>query len=198
MFRRLLLMGLACTVLPACASTSITNSWTDPGTTGPVSFARIIVVFMSGNESVRRTAEDALVQRVGPERAVPSYTIISQEEAQATDSSVDQLRAENFDGAIVMRVISRDQELSYSPGMTYPGYYRGFYGYYGYGWPVVYDPGYLRADTVVTVETNVFSVTDDKLLWSGVSETFNPNDVANAVNDVADAASEELRRQGLL
>jgi len=62
----------------------------------------------------------------------------------------------------------------------------------------LYDPGYLRTDTVVTVETNVFSVTDDKLLWSGVSETFNPNDVAKAVNDVADAVSEELRQQGLL
>ena len=64
--------------------------------------------------------------------------------------------------------------------------------------PAVYQPGYLQSDTVVTVETNVYSVTDDKLLWSGVSETFNPSDVAKAVNDVADAASRELRRQGLL
>lgn len=198
MFRRFVLMGLACIILPACASTSLTNSWKDPGTTGPVSFDQILVVFMNSNESVRRIAEDALVRRVGPGRRIASYTIISQEEARATDNAADKLRAANFDGAIVMRVISRDQELSYSPGMTYPSHYGSFYGYYGYGWPSVYDPGYLRTDTVVTVETNVFSVTDDKLLWSGVSETFNPNDVAKAVNDVADAVSEELRQQGLL
>ncbi len=198
MFRHFVLMGLMCTLLSACASTSFTNSWKDPGTTGPVSFDRVVVVFMSGNESVRRIAEDALVARAAPGQAVASYTIISQEETRDTESASAKLRAANFDGAIVMRVISRDQELSYSPGMTYPSHYRGFYGYYGYGWPTVYEPGYLRSDTVVTVETNVYSVTDDKLLWSGVSETFNPSDVAKAVNDVADAASRELRRQGLL
>lgn len=51
---------------------------------------------------------------------------------------------------------------------------------------------------MVTIETNVYSVTEDKLLWSGISETFNPSDVAKVVNDIADAASRELRRQGLL
>ncbi len=198
MFRQSVSLGLMCLLLAACASTNLTDSWKDPGTTGPVSFDRIVVVFMSANESVRRIAEDALVRRADPGQAVASYTIISQEEVRDTESAADKLRAANFDGAIVMRVIGRDQQLSYSPGMTYPSHYGGFYGYYGYGWPAVYQPGYLQADTVVTVETNVYSVTDDKLLWSGVSETFNPSDVAKAVNDVADAASRELRRQGLL
>ena len=198
MWLRFVLMGLTCTLLSACASTSLTDSWKDPGTTGPVSFDRMVVVFMSGNESVRRIAEDALVARIGPGRAVASYTMITQEEARDTENAAAKLRAANFDGAVVMRVISRDQQLSYSPGMTYPTYYGGFWGYYGYGWPTVYQTGYLQSDTVVTVETNVYSVTDDKLLWSGISETFNPSDVAKAVNDVADAASRELRRQGLL
>ena len=85
MLRRLVLIGLACAILPACASTKLTNSWKDPGTTGPVSFDRILVVFMNSNESVRRTAEEALVDRVGSERAVPSYTIISQQDARTSD-----------------------------------------------------------------------------------------------------------------
>ncbi len=106
--------------------------------------------------------------------------------------------AGGFDGAVVMRVIGRDQQLTYQPGMSYPAHYGGFYSYYGYGWPAVYDPGYLRTDTIVTVETNVYSVADDKLLWSGVSETMNPNHVARAVDDVANAVARELRRQGLV
>lgn len=93
--------------------------------------------------------------------------------------------------------MAQDQHLAYQPAMTYPSHYRGFYGYYGYGWPTVYAPAHLQADTVVTIETNVYSVTEDKLLWSGISETFNPSDVATVVNDIADAASRELRRQGL-
>jgi hypothetical protein len=50
---------------------------------------------------------------------------------------------------------------------------------------------------VVSVETNVFSVPDEKLLWSGISESFNPQDVARTVDEIADAVSRELRQQGL-
>ena len=191
MLRPFVVVGVACTLLAGCASTSLRDSWKHPGTTSPVSFDRVVVVFMSADESVRRIAEDALVRLANEGQAVASYTIVSQEEAQDTAGAADKIRAANFDGAIVMRVVGRNHHLYYSPGM-------GFYMHYSYGWPTVYQPGYLQSDTVLTVETNVYSVTEDKMLWSGISETFNPNDVAKAVTDVADAASRELRRQGLL
>ena len=54
-------------------------------------------------------------------------------------------------------------------------YYGSFYGYWGYGWGAVYDPGYLRTDTVVMVETLIYSVTQDKLVWAGHSKTTNPS-----------------------
>ena len=82
--------------------------------------------------------------------------------------------------------------------MVYPPYYRGFWGYYSYGWPSVYDPGYLSNDTIVSVETNLYSLTGDSLVWSGVTQTFNPQDVADTIDEIVDAVSGELRREGLL
>ena len=197
MFRlQMLGLGVMVTVLAGCASTNITNSWVTPDAQ-PIAFEKTLVVFIHSSEAIRRIAEDRLAQRIGADRAVASHTLISQDEVRDTEAARAKVDAGGFDGAVVMRVIGRDQQLTYQPGMAYPAHYGGFYSYYGYGWPAVYDPGYLRTDTIVTVETNVYSVADDKLLWSGVSETMNPSDVEKAVDDVADAVARELRRQGL-
>jgi hypothetical protein len=78
-------------------------------------------------EGVRRIAENRLVERIGPDRAVASHTLISQEEAEDADVARSVVEAGGFDGAITMRVVGRDQQLSYEPGMSYPVYYGSFY-----------------------------------------------------------------------
>ena len=39
---------------------------------------------------------------------------------------------------------------------------------------------------------------DDRLLWSGISATFNPLDLKGAIHKIADTVSGELRRVALL
>jgi hypothetical protein len=87
--------------------------------------------------------------------------------------------------------VSVDREVSYRPGRVYgvPRFYGGFYGYWGYGWGMVYDPGYLRSDRIVTIATNVYSVADDKLVWASQSETFNPGSLRNAIGEVVKVTS---------
>ena len=192
-----LLAGAGVVLSAACASTSITSSWKDPSAE-PLKFDKVLVVFMSANSAIWRPAEDELVRLIERSEAVASYTMFPGDEGLDEARANAQIGDAGFDRAVVMRIIASDQQISYSPGMAYPAHYSTFYGYYGYGWPTVYQPGYLRSDTVVSVETNVYSVRDDKLLWSGVSETFNPNDAVGLVDDVARVVARELERQGLL
>ena len=67
------------------------------------------------------------------------------------------------------------------------------WGYWGYGWGAVYDPGYLQADTVVTLESNVYSVPREELLWSSRSETISPSSIelADGVGARNDRARDE-------
>jgi hypothetical protein len=44
----------------------------------------------------------------------------------------------------------------------------------------------------------VYSLDLDKLLWSSTSRTTNPRDIENLVNEVADATTAEMVKQGLL
>ena len=184
--------------LVGCASTSITDSWMDPGLTGPVDLGKVVVVFMSKDRAIRHSAEDALAASAGNQEVATSYTVFGNGKPKDADEAAEELRHLGFGGAIVMRIISEDKELSYSPGMSYPGYYGSFGSYYGHGWGMAYSPGYMTTNTIVKVETSVFSLEDDKLLWSGVSKSFNPSGAAKMVESVAKAIAKDLTARGLI
>ena len=198
-YTRLLSAVFLLALLAGCASTSIQDSWTAPDT-GPLRFNKTLVVFVSPNQGTRRAAEDRLVSRFERSEAVSSYTLFPTTEGLGDDEAGTRAKveAEGFDGAIVLRVIDSKDKLTYTQGMSYPMHYGGFYGYYGYGWGMAYSPGYMRTDTIVTVETTVYSIADDKLVWAGVTETFNPNQISQMVDDIASAVAKELRSQGLI
>ena len=77
-------------------------------------------------------------------------------------------------------------------------YYGSFWGYYGYGWNSVYDPGYVRDDRVISLETLIFSVPKNVLLWAGMSETENPKNAAAVVAEVVKEAAKEIRSRDWL
>ena len=65
-------------------------------------------------------------------------------------------------------------------------------------WGAPYQPTRVRTDTIVSVETLVYSLKSDELLWASTSRTTNPRDLAALVREVADATAREMATQGLL
>ena len=191
-----LLGSFAVFALSACASSGITDSWVAPGA-GPIRFTKTLVVAMHPVEAVRRIGEDRLVRRIGQGRAVASHTLLSLEELQDTEAARASLDGDGFDGAVMMRVVGQDQVLSYQPAMAYPAYYGQFWGLVGYVAPL-YGPTVMQGGTTVYVETNVYSIVDEQLIWSGVTRSLDPMDINGTIDEIADAVGDELRSQGLL
>ena len=129
---------------------------------------------------------------------VAAYTIVPSELRADADAARAKLKAAGVNGAVMMRVVGKDQEIYYTPGMATPAGYGGFGPYWGYGWNSVYSPGYLSTDTIISVETLVYSLTDDKLLWASTSRTTNPGNLDQLIREVADATANEMAKQGLL
>lgn len=201
---RLVAVILLAAVSAGCLSTQIRDSWVAPDADTPMQIDRAIIVFIDPDERSREAAEDALVARLGSDRAVASHTMFSNEQIRDTDDQehVEALRREvqaaGIDGAVVMRLVDEQERLNYSVGMAYPVYYGGFYPYYGYGWGNVYGPAYVTSNTVVSAETNIYDLDADELVWSGITETFNPDSIRSMVTDIAEAVIHELRNRRLL
>jgi hypothetical protein len=58
--------------------------------------------------------------------------------------------------------------------------------------------GEIRADTIIVVETLVYSLTQNKLVWGGQSKTRNPANVDRLIENTAGQVANELVRQGLI
>jgi len=182
--------------LVACASTTIRESWRDPGV-GRIEFKKVLAMAISADATLRRIAEDEMVRQMPGVEAVASYTVLTEEDSRDLEQAKAKVTAAGFDGVVTMRLIKSEKRVTQVPG-AYTTSYPRFWGYYGHAWPMVYDPGYLRTDTIVQAETKVYSLMDDKLIWAGLSETFNPRDAQALVRGVAQAVAKDLQKQGLI
>jgi len=186
-------------------STKLVTSWKNPEYAGPP-FHRVLVLGMSAKPGVRADFEDALsklVARPGVE-AIPGNTILLRPEGTKLDLNYlkEQVAAFKIDAVIVSRLIKVDKSVTYIPGQfiaPYP-YYSSFYGYYGAVYPLVYTPDYLREDTTVRVETNVYAVTsgDGELIWTGVSDTFNPRSADKVIAGLSKLIVDQLQKAAIL
>jgi hypothetical protein len=182
-----------------CATTEFTSTWKDPAAQA-VEFRgkRVAAFVVTKDEARRRAAEDALSRELAKRGvlAIPGYQLVATDRVMDKNAVQAILGANQVDGAVMMRVVDRRQEVNYVPGYAPggPGY-GGFYGYWDYGWQ---SAGYLETDTILSVETLVYSVPDQKLLWGGVSETFDPGKVDSVVKDIVDSAAKEMKKAGMI
>ena len=200
------LLVLAAVTLANGKSTKLVASWKNPEYSGP-RFHRILVLGMSAKPGVRADFEDTLsklVARDGVE-AIPGNTILLRPEGTHLDMNYlkTQIRDFKIDAVIVSRLVKVESSTTYIPGQAYVvpyPYYRSFYGYYGAVYPVVYSPDYLSTDTRVRVETNVYASTapDGELVWTGISDTFNPSSADKVIDGLSKLLVKELQKESVL
>jgi hypothetical protein len=206
-----LILLIAVLSLSSCGSnTSIVNSWRDPKiTVAQENFKKVLVVALVKDEASRRTAEN----RVAASSPIfkTSYQYLNETTTQLTqEQKLKILHDENFDGVVTMRLVSKEKETNYVPG-TYTGmYYGGFdgayTGMYGYGFgnwygmysPNFYDPGYYQETTSYMVETNIFSLKENKLIWTGTTKSEYVTDLGQTVDAIMQAVVKEMRKDGSL
>lgn len=182
----------------SCATTQFKSTWRDPTARPFTLHGQKVAAFMiTPNESVRRAGEDALARELSARgvQGIPGYQMTGGKSVLDSEVLRRKLEQAGVEGTVIMRVVDRRQEVNYVPGGPY---YGTMYGYWDYGWGVVGSPGYLQTDTIVSVETLIYSVRQDKLIWGGVSETTDPRNLDTFIADIAKAAGEEIRKAGLV
>ncbi len=190
---------VAAATLAGCASTVFSSTWRNPEAQPlRAEGSKVAALVMSNNEATRRSAEDALAREITAQGAqgVPMYSIAPTTDEAKVRAALEQ---QGFAGIVVMRPVSSQQRVTATPTMYAGPSYAGFWGgYYGYGWGSPWGGTDIRTDTIVAVETLVYSLEQNKLVWGGQSNTTNPSNVDGFVREVAAAATSELRKQGLI
>lgn len=189
-------MLLAALTAVACASTTLRDSWLDPDFRGGP-FNKILVVAVHPSATEKRTFEDivsAAVARTGAQgipgwRAIPEQAAISESVWNAA------VEASGADALMLVRLLYLDRRTSVTPVVVPSGPTFGYgWGYYN-AWVAV--PQVSQYDVAV-VETRLFDVRSRKLVWSGITETFQPTSVAKETPGFAGVILAALARNGLV
>lgn len=195
-------------LLGGCASTSLTSSWVSPDYQGGP-LKKLAVFVMAKDESIRRFAEDQMVQRM------PAGTTASAGYALFDKTEVDheKVRAalvrDGYEGVLVSRLVSVDKSETYVPPQAnfvpirplvgISPYYGNFGGYYGYGYTMMQTtPGYTVESTTIVVETILYKLPDDKPVWTGTTKTFDPRSRPEMVQAIAQLVEAEMKKMGLI
>ena len=194
----------------ACANTKISQSWVEPSNTK--SYKDLLIIGIAESEQNRRAYESHFIEELRAQsiEAVASYKLIKSDEKMDRDTVVNAIKGLGIDGVIVTHMVAVDEETIYRPGAGYGGYGYGYggygrggyggglYGYYPHVNSYVHSPGYYTTHETYTLETNLYDVKSEELIWSARSRTFSPESVTEVIVDLTKLLIEDLEDKGLV
>ena len=134
-------------------------------------------------------------------KGIVSYNYLKEGFDKKNEDAIrKKIKADGFDGAITMRLIDVEKDEQYVRGnrSNFPIYYQNFSGYYHNMWSFYQTPGYFTTTKIYTIESNVYSIKDDKIIWSGLTETTNPDGVKKMTAEVAQAVYKQMIKEGFI
>lgn len=197
-------------LLGCSPSTRITGSWVEPASKGKITAGRtIFLACLTRNIEVRTKLEDELAAQAAQRniKAVKSTDYFSPDfykKLPGERELLSRIKTSGANAILTISLIKKESESRYVPGtrnyapFPYYGWYGGFYRYYSYWHPMFYDPGYYVVDKRYFLETNLYDLETDKLMWSAQSETVNPGSINNFVTTYPKVLVAQLVKDGLL
>jgi len=192
------LAATAAVTLAACATTSLQSTWKDP-TAAPLNLKgkKVAALVVTDEEALRYATEEEAAREITAHGAVgvPAYRLLPQAQIRDKERARAIFEKEGIEAVVVLRQIAKEKALSGSfwgsPGDSSfwgPGLWGGGFG----------GDGYLRTDTILVVETLVYSLQQNKLVWASQSQTMNPTQVGSFVRELSKTLGTEMEKQGLL
>ncbi|MFO7706850.1 MAG: hypothetical protein R6V84_01670 [Desulfobacterales bacterium] len=196
---KMLLIAATALVVAACATAPFKTTWRAPEE-GSFAIAgqKIAALYVSDVEATRRNAEEAMADEITARggKGIAAYSILDSESGQDRAKAFELFRQAGIEKAMVMRAAVRERE-AFRPYPWVGSRFGSYWGSYGWGWGVVYDPAYGYPETVVSLETRLYDVTKDRLMWAAVSQSRNPSDVVGLVRKLAGEALIQMEKEGL-
>ena len=195
--RRALVPAIAVLVVSCGTSTEMVESWREPEFK-PKPVKKVLIVGIGENELRVKVFEDIMSQKFAARKldVLRGLDVIPRS-VENMDAVKEAVRASGADLAITSRFLGMEKETQYVPGSSYyvpgPTYY-GMYSYYPSAYAVASDPGYFTTYKVYKIESNVYDVKTEKLIWSGQSHTTDPVNPEDGINSFGNTLVGELVR----
>ena len=185
-------------VMISCAGTMLTHKEVNQAFKGkPVS--DILVIAITGNEDSRRNYERLFVKRLqslGLE-AIASLDVIDMpaDLELKKETILETVERYENDAVIITHLMGKEEKEVYTRGEPVLDSY---FGYYQTWHRINYTPGYSGSRSVLKLETNLYDVKSEALMWSGQSKTWNEDQTKEIISDVIHLVIKDLEKNSLI
>jgi hypothetical protein len=194
---------LALAALPLLASTKIVHRWVLTGVPMP-QFHKMLVASVMDNYLIRQEFEDEMKKQLAKYNVegVQSYMVLPPRNEMMEGELKQRIKESSLDSVLVVRpkAVRKETEEVVTGGIYVPP--PGYYTFWPY-WNMAYGNFYPTSTTtkeniIVRVEFNLYSTKDEKLVWSGESDTVYSTDFDKLGKDYAKALTNQLKRDKVL
>jgi hypothetical protein len=161
---------------------------------------KVVAVAMTRLRDARAVAEEAMVRELAQLQieGITGQSLIPPEAEKDREMAKRILREAGIAGALILSTMDVKDEASVVPNAYYmgPGYW-DFWGYWQDGWAYAAGPGTVVSKSTLVVDTLIYSVEQDKVVWTGTSETTNPEDVDKVIQQLISSTRKQIKKAGL-
>jgi hypothetical protein len=194
---------LAIAALPLIASTKIVHRWVLTGVPMP-RFQKMLVASIMENYLIRQEFEDEMKKRLAKYgvEGIQSYMVLPPRNEMMEGELKQRIKESSLDSVLVVRpkAVRKETEEVITGGIYVPppGYYT-FWPYWNTAYGDFYPTSsYTKENIIVRVEFNLYSTKDEKLVWSGESDTLYSKDFDKLGKDYAQALVNQLKKDKVI
>ena len=198
-----LLIVSAAVVLTSCANTKISQSWVEPE--NKKVYDNLLIIGIADSEQNRRAYESRFVDALQGDgiEAEASYRLLKSGTRIERKTVTEAIKGTGIQGVVATHLVAVDEETIYRPSVDYMpvygrGYYGGLYSYYPHVNTYVTQPGYYTTHETYTIETNLYDVESEELIYSARSRTFAPDSVDEVIADLTKLLIKDMKEKGLI
>jgi len=167
---------------------------------------KVLVVAVVNDKQARDSLEanvaDALKAR-GVEAAVSAPVLgDNYSDGKTRKQMAADIASKGYEAALVISVIDIKEEMSYTQGGTNFAPDIAVSGAMGQTYYVrqnaTYEAGYFSNDKKYFLESNLYRLQPEGLLWRGKSTTVNPSDLQSGTTGVADAVVDRMAKDDMI
>ncbi len=185
-----------------CAGPEGPDDWRAPDYEAQ-GFGRLFVIGVGEDSRRRIVFEDRFVAALERRELAgsPSHDLLSETRRIRPERVRAAIIGGDYDGVLVARLMGTKESILYRAGdpTSLPASHHAIYDFYRDAWTKAHEPGYLDRHGSVKLETNLYDARSGALVWTGVSEEFDPAAPGHErIEAVIEAVIAKLDRQRLL
>ncbi len=189
--------------LPLLASTKIVHRWVLTGLPIP-HLHKMLVASIMENYLIRQEFEDQmkiLLAKYGVE-GVQSYMVLPPRNEMMEGELKQRIKESSLDSVLVIRpkAVRKETEQVVTGGIYVPppGYYT-FWPYWNMAYGNFYPTSsYSKEKIIVRVEFNLYSTKDERLIWSGETDTIYSTDFDRLAKGYAQTLLDQLKKDKII